>query len=780
MKIKLLAALLMGSGIIAANAQIVKNGSFENWVDGKPVDWQLGQGTYEQESTAKIDGQYALRAKTDPDQKALFVHSKVYQVVDLKPHHRYKLSCYMCKDSTGTHAINLIPLQANGKLAPKPLFSIRSWSWPLPYTCFAKEFTTGSAKQYRLEILQYANGKFYTYLDKIEITPLDEKSQSSTGFGVFTQSPMLKFSDDRLSEKATALDSLSFTLTRNETETQTVILRAGNTPISKTDIITSGSLQSSSGQTIPAANITIRSNIDSVLPLSTPRDLSADKLACWQIFVKTTPDTVPGQYTGKLLLQSNGKTLKTIPLSVEVVDIVLPAPDITFGTYHAFAYFPAQYISIDYLRKIFVDMKNHGMNSVTIYNNPEKTSKGVPDYDHNQQYNSALIPEKYRNWSKKTDPMERYDSKAWTNRFNIGLREEMNLGVETGLLTKKHPILWLVTKGGHYSWGGISTDILSQVLAYWKTQKNWPEPLLYVVDEPSGMPEREALARLYFDRIAKAGIKVKTVTAHPDPDTLGHLYDVWILGANKVNYRNFAKAVKMNRGFWMYNCSIPNDNAPYFRAMYGFSAYASNVSGVWSWAYYDARVHFVSDAEGNIKDTSSVRLSKVGLSPEGPVPTVAWEAMRDGTEDYRLAQLFSELYHQADKKYRAELAEVSKVLSDKEIAILKKIDKQKYSKPGSGKTETWTTSTPEKQAAAEKFSKLIDFEQTLSIAYRAKSFLIDMIPNTLAPGERVAMYEWKTSYAPELGETDRITAAETKRMALIPVIIKLQNILNSK
>jgi hypothetical protein len=760
MKIKQAAALLIGYSIAISNAQIVKNGYFEKWDNDKPANWQLGKGVYEKESVAKIEGQYSLRTKVDSSQKALYPYCKISQVITLEPDSRYKLSCYICKDGAGTHSIRLTPLEENGKSGKKSLFSISKWTWPMPYTCFEKEFISGKSKQYRLEILQYSKGKSYTYFDKIVIKPLKEKKIVQSGMGIFTQSSMLKFSDEIFHKKATSLNQLSFTITRNETESQTVILRSGNDYLPKTNIIPAGNLKSSSGQVIPAKNITIRSNIDSILPLASPRDLPADKLSCWQIFIKTTPDIPPGQYSGSLLVQSDSNTLKTIPVSVEIVDILLPEPRITFGTYHTFAYFPAEYISTDYMHKIFIDMKKHGMNSVTIYNNPEKSAKDTPDYKHNHQYNNKFLPEKDRNTISITE--------AWNKRFNIGLAEEMNMAIKTGLISQKHPVLWLVSKKGHYGWGGISTNILSQVLDYWKLQRNWPEPLLYVMDEPSGMPEREAIAKLYFARIAKARIKVKTVTSHPNPDTMGHLYDVWILGASKVNYRNFAKAVKMDRKFWMYNCSIPNNNAPYFRAMYGFSAWASNVSGVWAWAYYDAGDKFTKDKNGDIKDTSESRLSKVGLSLYGPVPTTAWEAMRDGTEDYRLAQLFLDLHQKAGSHYNSEMNKLKKVLSSREIAILKKHSTKE-------EVISKTASTPEKKAAIEKLLKLIELEKTLSIAYRAKSFLLDMIPNTLAPAERVPMEEWQADYVPDLGETERATAAETKRMALIPVIIKLQS-----
>lgn len=763
--------ILLLSSIIMNAAPIVKNGSFEKWESGGPAEWKTGQGVYEKESTAKIDGRYAVKSKPDRLQKTQWPYSSISQVVTLKPQHNYKLSCYMSKDATGTHSINLTPLNAGGK----PLFSIRSWSWPMPYTCFEKQFTTGDAQQYLLEFQQYSSSKSYVYLDKVEIIPLKSQEQRKTEFGIFTQSAMRHFSDAALDRNAVVLHDLSLTLTKNEIESVPIILAAGKKALPKVTVVLKQNPKNSDGAVIPAENIVIRSCVDSVLPLAEPRDLAAGKLACWQAFVKSGKTIAPGNYIGSLSLQSNGKELKTIPISIEIVDILLPEADITFGTYHTFAYFPEAYISTDYLRKIFADMKTHGMNSVTIYNNPEKNAGEAPDYEHNQQFNNKFIPEKYRKWSKKLDPSERYDGRAWTKRFNIGLTKEMNLGVETGLLSPKHPVLWLVTKSGHYGWGGINTGVLKQVLDYWKQQSLWPEPLLYVMDEPSGMPEREKIARLYFARLAKANIKVKTVTAHPDPDEMGHLYDVWILGASKVNYRNFEKALKMNRGFWMYNCSIPNSNAPYFRAMYGFSAFASKVSGVWSWAYYDARTEFVSAKDGSIKDISAARLSKVGLSPAGPVPTVAWEAMREGTEDYRLAQYFQGLYRNARKNYRLRLAKLEKILSSSDISMLRKIDKQKYTKPKPGKEITWTASNPAKKQAAEEFINLLKLEESLAVAYRAKTFLLDMIPDTLAPAERVPMDEWKAGYIPGLGESDACTAAEVKRMALIAVIVKLQS-----
>lgn len=748
---------------------IVKNGSFEQWSsDNRLLHWKTGSGFYEKDSVVKTDGAFAVKATTGKGQK----NSRLYQSVTLMPHKRYKLICSMRKDSMGSHEMKVSPLGAKG-VSGKPVCSISLWSWPLPYTVYEKEFVAGDATSYRLELKQHASERAGNYWDDVQIVPLADRQEKEPSPGLYTQSTMRPFSVDQLDEHARPLQKISLLLTRNETEASAIILRTGKRALSSTIVKLAGSLKGADGAVIPSQNVTIRSSDGRVLPIATPRDLPANTLTCWQVFVTSNEQTLPGTYQGLLLLQTNGVTKQEIPLFVEIVDVTLPEADIAFSIYSTFRpYAPGSFInSIDmssYMRKIFADMKAHGMNTLTTYNTPHGAD-GKVDFDHNGRWRRVFIPEKHRDWSKEADPQGRYNPDAWDKCCNFGMREEMELALETGLISKRHPVVWLPLLPGNYTFGGIPSSILEEVLAYGKAN-NWPELLLYMVDEP-GDAERQDLARNYYKRIKDAGLNVRTVTANPDPDQVGDLYDVWIFGSQQNNRRNIMKAIRDGKQFGFYNCSVPNNNACFFRAMYGFGALSSRFSLVTSWTHYGAKDKFVADEDGNITDKSAANLSKIGLSPSGPVPTVAWEAIREGTEDYRLAQLFESLYSKLEASHQARMAEIRTILSDSDISRLRKIEKDKYKED---QELTWTGSTPEKEEAGRVFQKLAEQEYVLKKLHRSREFLLDGIPETLGVVERVAMQEKKGEYAPDLGENDPVLGAELKRLALIPLIMELK------
>ena len=261
-----------------------------------------------------------------------------------------------------------------------------------------------------------------------------------------------------------------------------------------------------------------------------------------------------------------------------------------------------------------------------------------------------------------------------------------------------------------------------------------------------------------------------------DPDRpLAEKYDVWILGASAVNYHSHEQAVRKNKGFWMYDCAVPNNNAAFARAQYGFAAYAANLGGVWQWGYYDASEKFVMTADGRVD--AKPQLARVALGPDGPVPTVAWEATREGTEDYRLVQCFCNLFAAASQVNRDKLANVHKTLADSDCGLIRKREEQKYGKqPPAPPLVEWTTDTEAKKAAEKEFLDVLELERVLFTAGLTKSHLVDSVPFALGGSGRIPSEDWRAHYAPDLGETEPATAAEVKRAVLLPHALRLQEI----
>ncbi|MBN79109.1 MAG: hypothetical protein CMJ70_03125 [Planctomycetaceae bacterium] len=269
------------------------------------------------------------------------------------------------------------------------------------------------------------------------------------------------------------------------------------------------------------------------------------------------------------------------------------------------------------------DMVAHGMNTVTVYNNADVDGKEV-DFAHNTGY----APD---------DP-----------RYAYGLDTTMRMIWESGRCDDGQPVLWLTSRFGEkcYSWGGTPEPAFKLMLGEWQRRK-WPEPFSYATDEPGGSGPRAAAARELLTRIKSWGLPIRTTTAGLDPETLGKYFDVWIQGEGGVSQKSVQLARQLDAEVWTYICHGVHQNMPFPRALYGFWAARTGVKGVASWAYYDNR-RWTADAQGYVAGDPATRLSQVCVSPNGPLPTIAWEAIREGVGDYRYLQFLQDLMAHAE------------------------------------------------------------------------------------------------------------------------------------
>ena len=257
-----------------------------------------------------------------------------------------------------------------------------------------------------------------------------------------------------------------------------------------------------------------------------------------------------------------------LSLNVEVIDLTLPEPDIAFLVYHHEAYFPPEFLTAKLRSSYYQDMLEHGMNTITVYNNPANGEE--LDFSHNYTY-------------EKESPM-----------FAVGLDQHMKEILDSGLCKTGQPVFWLPLTYG-------SKATLKSTLDRWKSQQ-WPTPLLYVDDEPGGTGTRADAALTTLKQIRSWDIPVKTTTAGLDPRTgvLGQFYDVWVIGDRGIHYENHMNAQKLGRELWQYNCNSPHENMAIARSFYGFLPFRTGVKGVAYWAYYDAR-KWLADSQGNAR-----------------------------------------------------------------------------------------------------------------------------------------------------------------------------------
>ena len=335
--------------------------------------------------------------------------------------------------------------------------------------------------------------------------------------------------------------------------------------------------------------------------------------------VHVPEDTPAGDYSGKVTLASAGVPTE-LPLTVRVLPFELSEPDGMMyfmfdpGRYHE------DYDNAEFFRKTVQDQLDHGMTSWTIYNwsqvKDKETGKFKIDVDEHIGDNYGL-----------------------TYAHMMDIFREMGMG-------KDVPMFDL------YSASYKISSILELADIYEK--RGWGSPLFYVGDELS-TDDRIEPARKKLKKIKAAAPHLKTTTALGTRGLLelGDLYDVW--SASSVPALERAK--KLGKMCWTYSCRPLHETSPAFvRSFFGQYPWRRGLKGIGLWDYqgygcvfYDrfGRKYKANDGE-RFRPEYKYTHGYVFFEDGEIIPTLYWEAVREGIDDYRymltLKKLATEVY----------------------------------------------------------------------------------------------------------------------------------------
>ncbi len=736
----------------------LQNGGFEQWVDGKPVGWRLQKGEMYPDQTMKMQGRRSLAILVDRKEKHPWPHSLISSdPFVLEPHSQYRLSAWV----TSSGSVGDLRFEVHGSEAGV-VGSYRSgWTRSHPWLEINQTFRTRESRQYQMSVWSQSGFGWPVWIDEIKIEKIGaadvEAAPGAGGVQLFSRSVMESLDiDQSLPAASELIDSLQINLARGEYEPGLVGLHALRN-LSDVDLVGSGDLVAADGSTIAGNDVTIRRLQGAVLPLSRPRSIDSGDIIAWWVTARADMTCPAGVYRGTLKVTAAGQVIRELPLEVEVMDIDLPEPDIAFLIYHHEHYIAAEFLTPELQQAYYRDMREHGMNTVTVYNNADVDGSAKVDFAHNYGY-------------KPEDP-----------RFAVGLDTQLKWILASGLGASGQPVLWLPSGHG-YGWGGVPEPALRATLETWKS-RGWPTPLLYVNDEPGGEGPRAEAALKRLKLIKSWDVPVRTTTAGLDPDVLGRYYDVWIEGDGAITLETLQKANKLSSELWTYNCTCPHDNMPFCRAFYGFLAFRTGVKGVAQWAYYDNKL-WTADADGNPGGNPRTRLSRVCVSPNGPIPTLSWEAMREGIDDYRYAQRLRSLITEAGEKLARLSSEAEQHLGKEDRETIDKREQQRLARSDRDKPPITWEPADASQAASEKAHLWArKLRESLEAAKRALSFVIDTIPFDAMVTRGYLSYHaprW-TRYSPPLGPAglgeDPRTVTEARRRVITSYILALQEAL---
>ena len=344
----------------------------------------------------------------------------------------------------------------------------------------------------------------------------------------------------------------------------------------------------------------------SYLPESRTVTVEPGRNGVFWLTVSPPAGTEPGRYDFKLQLTLHSKReLHPLSLTVQVLPFTLPRAKIAYGMYFApyESWLGARYTHPDLVRSYWRDMARHGMTSASLYN----YSRLVDDAGE-----------------LKLDGVRELE---WLKQM-----------IEEGLVTEDIPIMFLDGSGFRQQRGALPA------LPKEITRRHWPEFLLYGPDEPSVNDRSLEI----FKELQEPRKHMRIVTAISDyaAITYADYLDVWVVNAGITSPQIQRLAAEKGAELWNYSCSNRGTgNAPFHRYYAGIYTWALRLTGNFHWAYAGRQYSWEGDWNA---------VYCYGLpSDSGPIPSVAWEARREGVEDYRLLTYLESLIPKDPKRAEA-------------------------------------------------------------------------------------------------------------------------------
>ncbi|MDO9542294.1 MAG: hypothetical protein Q7J98_08230 [Kiritimatiellia bacterium] len=480
-------------------------------------------------------------------------------------------------------------------------------------------------------------------------------AETQDGIQLFKRHYMEKGNYKDMPLPGETVDQLLLSAAQGEYEPTMFLMRSAG-PVKDVEVVLTNDLECA-GHKIDKNSVDIRVVEDQKRWLDTRRfvrepyllmkkdrfDLKPDETTRIWLTVHVPSNAAPGNYSSAIRINSGNKLLKEIPVTLTVRPFKLldPGPDKMMR----FMYFgnsplPVWGRNLEYLTKMYKDMKEHGMNSISCYSGQSMDSKPP----------ASGTPEKH--WSSLTDVVQ-----------------AMKAG---GLLQKGSAFIWM------YAWS-FTAPYLTESHAF--LEKQGIEVFLYGQDEPSDKKGQDS-ARYVNATATNSYPKAKMTTAICEDGIkeVGDIHDAWICAAMNLNDHMRKLADKKKKILWSYDCALAPTDPLTSRHYFGFHVWRTGANGASLWHYSPGG----STRFGlSVKDWDSYNpdyqhpFDFAFCAPAGPIPSVGWEGVREGVDDYRYIFTLEDYIARAETAGKSSLAETGKQLLKE---LRSKINPENYRK----------------------------------------------------------------------------------------------------
>jgi len=347
------------------------------------------------------------------------------------------------------------------------------------------------------------------------------------------------------------------------------------------------------------------------------------------------PETPPGFYSGRITIFPQGSEPSGIDLLVRVLPLKLPSPPRGYGFWWKMdarwnGYYSKEKKEVlKQIRKQFILLREHGCNMVSCYGMPRMTrvDEGEIDFDFNRDH-----------WGH--------------NKYSLA--DFLRLGRETGLLSSRVPIQYVGAESLHTHWIARALKIDLDSPAFDKFYKDacrridrWAKDRGFTlafacVDEIGNSPERRRTALRFYSLAHEAGVltSVTDNSMHGGVHLMGQKRFDEIIEMRLYNFimpEMIEQTRRSGDRLWLYNLGSGGWDAKRDRFVLGFFVERCGAEGYSQWAF-----------QWPSRNVNPYEAAAVGgrtgyhyalPAPDGPLPTVALEGVREGIDDARYLSL---------------------------------------------------------------------------------------------------------------------------------------------
>ena len=382
------------------------------------------------------------------------------------------------------------------------------------------------------------------------------------------------------------------------------------------------------------------------------------------VIVKVPESARPQTYTAPVTVRLAGVSTRALRLSLVVQPFRLRRPPgVVWGLYPDTARWTA--FSDEQIEAEMRDFLAHGINALMMY----------PQWNSDWSLTDGILAADFTEFRRR---MRLY--------HKVGLGGPMVISIQSG----EHVVKTLINEQK-----GKKTDdaegVYGQLLQLLKAESiagKWPEFCLHSVDEPHGGEKLQAALRT-LRTIKGMGFKTfNTCYSKAVRETLDPYLDYRCY--NNIGFLSFpdaaaAKALseetlRAGDTFWWYGTGcytnrnfIQDGNVIANRFMGGFHFWRTRATGCWAWTFLRAKGSAFDDFDGtNHREHKDACIAYPTRDGKALTPTLQWEGIREGVDDYRYVHTLTEGIREArasgDTRRKAAAdraaAELDRLLTD--------------------------------------------------------------------------------------------------------------------